>query len=409
MTFSYKVRTPKGAVLEGTIEANDQRTAVERLRAQKYIVLEITKQQENALSQFLKSINPFKPKAKSKDVVIFSRQLSVMINAGVPIVQALSIIEEQVSNPYFQKVIGQIREDIEGGTSIADALAKFPDCFDSLYVNMARAGELGGILDVILERLSAYLEASDELKSKVKGAMVYPIVVVVIAVGVTAFLLIFVIPAFKDVFSSFGQDLPLPTQIIVNLSDFLKANMFTLIAGVAIVVFGFRMFAKSEYGRKKVEPFLLKVPVIGNVLIKSATARFTRTFGTLVKSGVPILQAMETVAKTSGNWAVEQAVLKARESIREGEKIADPIAASGVFPPMVNQMIKVGEETGNLDTMLTKIADFYDAEVDAAVKALTSMIEPLIIVFLGVVVGGIVIAMYLPIFSMGQMVSKSGG
>ncbi|MCD6412830.1 MAG: type II secretion system F family protein [Elusimicrobia bacterium] len=405
MTFTYKVRTTKGNILQGTLEANDQRAAVERLRAQKYIVLEITEAQKNALTEMLNSINPFKPKAKAKDIVIFSRQLSVMINAGVPIVQAMSIIEEQIENPYFKKVVGSIREDIEGGTSIADALAKYPDCFDSLYINMARAGELGGILDVILQRLSAYLEAADQLKGKIKGAMVYPAVVVIIAFGVTLFLMVFVIPAFKTTFSSFGKNLPLPTAILISVSDFLKANFLFIIGGIIVVVVGALKFYKSEYGRKKIDPMMLKLPVLGNLLIKGATARFTRTFGTLVKSGVPILQAMETVAKTAGNWAVEEAVLNARESIREGEKIAEPIAAAGIFPPMVNQMIKVGEETGNLDTMLEKIADFYDTEVDMAVKALTSMIEPLIIVFLGVVVGSIVIAMYLPIFSMGSLVS----
>ncbi len=405
MVFSYKVRTTKGNTLQGTLEANDQRAAVERLRAQKYIVLEIAEAQKNALADMLNSINPFRPKAKSKDIVIFSRQLSVMINAGVPIVQAMSIIEEQIENPYFKKIVGAIREDIEGGTSIADALAKYPDCFDSLYVNMARAGELGGILDVILQRLSAYLEAADQLKGKIKGAMVYPAVVVIIAFGVTLFLMVFVIPAFKATFASFGKNLPLPTAILISISDFLKANFLFILGGIIVVTVGVIKFYKSEYGRKKIDPMMLKLPVLGNLLIKGATARFTRTFGTLVKSGVPILSAMETVAKTAGNWAVEQAVLNARESIREGEKIAEPIAEAGIFPPMVNQMIKVGEETGNLDTMLEKIADFYDTEVDMAVKALTSMIEPLIIVFLGVVVGSIVIAMYLPIFSMGSLVS----
>ncbi|MFH1353552.1 MAG: type II secretion system F family protein [bacterium] len=403
MTFAYKVRTPNGGTLAGTIEATDQRAAVEKLRAQKYIILEITAQQKNALLEMLNSINPLKPKATAKDIVIFSRQLSVMINAGVPIVQAISIIEEQVDNPYFGSVVKSIREDIEGGTAIADALAKFPDCFDTLYVNMTKAGELGGILDTILERLSTYLEAAEELKGKVKGAMIYPSAIVVICFGVTLFMLIFVIPAFKEVFEGFGKELPLPTQILINLSDFLREKILFVIGGIVVVVVGGIKFYKSDYGKKFLEPRMLKMPVLGPVLVKTATAKFTRTFGTLVASGVPILSAMETVAKTAGNWAVEQAVMTAREAIREGEKIAEPIAASGIFPPMVNQMIKVGEETGNLDTMLTKIADFYDIEVDAAVKGMTSLIEPMIMVFLGVVVGGIVIAMYLPIFSMGSV------
>jgi len=403
MTFAYKVRTPKGGTLDGTLEATDQRAAVEKLRAQKYIILEITAQQKNALMEMLNELNPLKPKATAKDVVIFSRQLSVMINAGVPIVQAMSIIGEQVENPYFGSVVKSIREDIEGGTAIADALSKFPDCFDTLYVNMTRAGELGGILDVILERLSTYLEAAEELKGKVKSAMIYPSAIVVILFGVTLFMLVFVIPAFKEVFEGFGKELPLPTQILINLSDFLRAKILFVIGGIALVVVGGAKFYKSDYGKKFLEPRMLKMPVLGPVLVKTATAKFTRTFGTLVASGVPILSAMETVAKTAGNWAVEQAVMTAREAIREGEKIAEPIAASGIFPPMVTQMIKVGEETGNLDTMLTKIADFYDVEVDAAVKSMTSLIEPIIMVVLGVVVGGIVIAMYLPIFSMGEM------
>ncbi|PIU18892.1 MAG: pilus assembly protein PilC [Elusimicrobia bacterium CG08_land_8_20_14_0_20_44_26] len=408
MTFSYKVRTVKGGVLQGTLEANDQRAAVDKLRAQQYIVLEITEQQKNALMDMLNSINPMKPHANAKDIVIFSRQLAVMINAGVPIVQAIAIIGDQIENPYFKEIIGKIREDIEGGTSIADALGKHPDCFDTLYVNMARAGELGGILDVILERLSTYLEAAQDLRSKVKGALMYPIVVVVISFGVTMFLMVFVIPAFKEVFSSFGSNLPLPTQIMINASDFLKANVLFIVGGIIILFVGFSKFAKSEAGRKFLDPRMLKLPVLGPLLIKTATAKFTRTFGTLVKSGVPILSAMETVAKTSGNWAVEDAVMTAREAIREGEKIAEPLAKSGIFPPMVNQMVKVGEETGNLDTMLTKIADFYDSEVDTAVKAMTSLIEPLVIVFLGIVVGAIVIAMYLPIFEMGSLVSEGG-
>ena len=404
MIFGYKVRTAKGGTLDGTLEANDQRAAVEKLRAQQYIVLEIKEQQVNAFTDFLNSINPFKPTATPKDVVIFSRQLSVMINAGIPIVQAMSIIGDQVENPYFKEVVNSIREDIEGGTSIADALEKYPDCFDTLYVNMARAGELGGILDVILDRLSTYLEAAEELKGKVKGALTYPVVVVFICLGVTIFLLVFVVPTFKEVFSSFGNELPAPTQIVVDLSDFFMQNLLGILATIAIVIVGVKKFAASEVGRKFLEPRMLKAPVIGPLLIKTATAKFTRTFGTLVKSGVPILSAMETVAKTAGNWAVEEAVMTAREAIREGEKIAEPLARSGIFPSMVNQMVKVGEETGNLDVMLTKIADFYDTEVEEAVKSMTSLIEPLVIVFLGVVVGALVIAMYLPIFNMGSMV-----
>jgi type IV pilus assembly protein PilC len=336
--------------------------------------------------------------------VIFSRQLSTLVGAGVPIVQGLTILSEQIEEPLFKGIVSQVREDIENGSAIAEALAKHPAAFGELFINLVKAGELGGILDVIMERLADYLEAADELRAKVKGALMYPAVVSTIAAGVTIFLLIFIIPTFGKTFASFGKELPLPTQLMLNLSDTLRRYiLFFILGGVGVAV-GLKQFANTENGRQKIDEFSLNVPIFGILLRKVAIAKFTRTFGTLVKSGVPILEALETVAKTSGNKVIEGAVLNARDAIREGEKIADPLQKSGVFPPMVMQMISIGEESGNLDLMLMKIADFYDSEVDTAVEGLTSMIEPLVIVVMGVVIGAIVIAMFMPIFNMSSLV-----
>jgi type IV pilus assembly protein PilC len=408
MEYVYKVRAPNGSVVSGSIEAAEQRAAVDKLRGQKYIILEINEARKGALDEFIKNINFFKPKVKSKDLVLFSRQLSTLVSAGVPIVQGLSILNEQIENPAFKQVVSKVQEDIESGQAIADAMKKHPNAFTELYVSMIRAGELGGILDVILERLSAYLESAEALKGKVKGAMIYPIVVASIAGAVTVFLLTFVIPTFKEIFSSFGAELPFVTQMLINLSDFLRKYFVFVAAFPFVLFFSFRQIRKSEFGLQKTDELSLKFPVFGLLLRKVAIAKFTRTFGTLIKSGVPILQALDTVAKTSGNKVIEKSIMQARESIREGERIADPLKKAGVFPPMVIQMISVGEETGNLDTMLSKIADFYDQEVDVAVKGLTSMIEPIIIVAMGLVIGTIVIAMFLPMFELGNLASKAG-
>jgi len=399
-TFAYKVRTSQGSVITGTLDAPELRQAVSRLKANRFTILEINEKRPggNFLSSF------FKPKVKAKEIVIFSRQLSTMINAGVPIVQGIGIISEQIQAPVFKEIVIHIREDIESGATIADSMGKYPSVFSQLYVNMVRAGELGGVLSEILERLSTYLESAEKLKGKVKGAMVYPAVVLFFALGITVFLLIFVIPTFQTVFASFGADLPLPTKIMIGLSNFMRKYVL-LVLGVPIAaVAGLKRFAKTELGRAKFDTLALKLPVFGTLTQKVSVAKFTRTLGTLVRSGVPILSAMETVAKTSGNWVVESAIMNARESIREGEKITDPLSKCPVFPPMVIQMIKVGEETGKLDEMLIKIADFYDEEVDVAVTAMASMIEPVIIVFMGLLVGSIVIAMFLPLFQLADVV-----
>lgn len=403
--FSYKAKAPNGTVMEGIIEAAEQRAAVDKLRGQKYIILEINEAKKSAIDQFIKSLG-FKPKVKSKDLVLFSRQLSTLVSAGVPIVQGLSILIEQIENKVFKNIVEKIQEDIESGQSIADSLKKHPNAFTDLYVAMIRAGEMGGILDVILERLSSYLEGAEALKGKVKGAMVYPIVVGLIAGVVTLFLLTVVIPTFKEIFESFGAELPLITQFLIDLSDFLRKWIIAVILVPIGLFIGFKQFRKTPFGNYKTDEIALKIPVFGILLKKVAVAKFTRTFGTLIKSGVPILQALDTVAKTSGNKVIEKAILEAREAIREGERIADPLRKSAIFPPMVIQMISVGEETGNLDTMLSKISDFYDQEVDNAVKGLTSMIEPIIIVVMGLVIGSIVIAMFMPMFELGNLASQ---
>jgi len=404
--FTYKTRSPNGTISTATMEAQDQRAVIERVRSQKLIMLEIKELKDNPIMALLQKINPIKPSVGSHELVLFSRQLSTLVSAGVPIVQGLNILIEQVETPFFKATITGLRQDIEQGISIADAMAKHPKAFSTLYVSMIRAGEVGGILDTILERLSSYLEATEELKGKIKGAMVYPAVITMVAGAVTLFLLIFIIPTFQTIFSSFGAELPLPTKILIGLSNFLRKFFLLVLAFPVGVFIGFKKFRETEKGLLLTDTYFLRIPLFGLLLKKVAVAKFSRTLGTLIKSGVPILQALETVAKTSGNKVIENAIGTAKESIREGERMADPLKKTGVFPPMVIQMIAIGEETGNLDTMLAKISDFYDQEVDVTVKGLTSMIEPLIMVGMGVVIGAIVLAMFMPMFEMSQLASK---
>jgi len=402
--FKYTAKNTTGKLVEGTVEAPAQKSAADKLRSQRFTVM--TLNEVKGGEDILSRLNPFKKGVTSKDLVIFSRQLATLVSAGVPIVQGLNILTDQIQSPVFKQIIQSIRTDIESGIAIADAMRKHPRAFSELYVSMIKAGETGGVLDAILERLSAYLEAAEELRGKVKGAMVYPIVVCGVAGIVTLFLLVFVIPTFKSVFASFGGELPMPTQILLAISDFLRHYFIFVLALPIAAFFGIKKWYRTEKGTEVIDGLMIRLPVFGDLLKKVAVAKFTRTLGTLIKSGVPILQAMDTIAKTSGNKVVEKAILKARESVREGEKIADPLKVSGIFPAMVIQMISVGEETGNLETMLTKIADFYDQEVDTAVKALTSLIEPLIICVMGLVIGSIVICMFLPIFQMSSLIDK---
>jgi len=402
--FKYTAKNTSGKMIEGVIEAPAQKSAADKLRSQRFTIMSLN--ELKSTGDLFAKFNIFKPGVKSKDLVIFSRQLATLVSAGVPIVQGLNILTDQIQSPVFKQIITAIRTDIESGIAIADAMKKHPKAFSELYVSMIRAGETGGVLDAILERLSSYLESAEELRGKVKGAMVYPLVVSGVATVVTLFLLVAVIPTFKNVFASFGSALPLPTQILLTISDFLRHNFMYLLAIPIGAFFAFKSWHKTDAGHLFIDRWMIRLPGIGDLLKKVAVSKFTRTLGTLIKSGVPILQALDTVAKTAGNKVVENAIMKARESIREGEKIADPLKLSGVFPPMVIQMISVGEETGNLEIMLSKIADFYDQEVDTAVKAMTSLIEPAIICVMGVVIGGIVICMFLPIFQMSSLIDK---
>lgn len=355
---------------------------------------------KEAPPDLLANLSFMKPKVTGKDVVIFTRQLSTMIDAGLPLVQSLEILSEQQENATFKKILREIRADVETGTTFADAMKKHPTVFDTLYCNMVEAGELGGILDTILNRLAGFMEKNMALKKKVKGAMTYPIICLCISFVVVAVMLIFVVPVFQKMFADFGSALPAPTQMVVDMSDFAKGNFHIIIGIIVGIVFAIKKVYKTEKGREKIDDLLLKMPIVGLLLRRVAVAKFTRTLGTMLQSGVPILDSLNVVARTAGNKVVEKAVFRVTDSISEGRAIAEPLAETGVFPGMVVQMINVGEATGALDVMLTKIADFYDEEVDQAVENLTAAIEPLMMVFLGGLIGGLVVAMYLPIFSM---------
>jgi len=353
----------------------------------------------------LQSISFLQPRVKDKDVILFARQFSTMIDAGLPIIQCLDILHNQQNNVTFKKMLKQVKESVEGGATLAEALKKFPKQFDDLFVNMIAAGEAGGILDAILRRLAAYMEKAARLKSKVKGAMTYPLVTLGIAVIVLAVILIFVIPVFEEMFSDFGSELPAPTQLVVAMSDMVKSKILYIIGAFILFMIAFKKYYATEKGRDSVDALVLKLPVFGMLLRKVAVTKFTRTMGTMLSSGVAILEALDIVAKTAGNRTVEKAIYKVRSGITEGRTMADPLKESGVFPPMVCQMIAVGESTGALDAMLEKIADFYDEEVDQAVENMTALIEPIMLVFLGVTIGGLVVAMYLPIFKMAGAIS----
>lgn len=345
-------------------------------------------------------------KVKGKDIVIFARQFATMIDAGLPIVQCLEIQISQMESPVFKFVLKEVKNDVETGSTLADAMRKHPKAFDELFVNLIAAGEVGGILDTILLRLAAFLEKIMKLKAKVKGALMYPSIVMVVATGVVVILLVFVIPVFEKMFREFGDaELPGPTQFVINISKSFKSYLPFVAVGLIVFVIAFRQMYKNQKGRILIDKFFLQLPIFGPLLRKVAVARFTRTLGTMLTSGVPILDALNIVAKTAGNKVIENALMQARLSISEGQNIVDPLNESKVFPSMVVQMIGVGEATGAMDAMLSKIADFYDDEVDTAVDALTSMIEPVMIVFLGVIIGGLVIAMYLPVFKMAGAIS----
>ena len=394
--YKWVAETKKGKTIRGELEAADEKMARLQLKRRN---LKIKKIKEKPKDLFAK-VSFMQPKITSKDLVIFTRQFSTMIDAGLPLVQGLTILAEQMENKTFKRILKQVVTDVEGGASLAESLQKHPKVFDNLFVNLVAAGEVGGILDTILQRLATHIEKAQKLKSRIKGAMTYPAIVVAIAILVVSVIMIFVIPVFESLFKDFGSALPLPTQIVVNISRFTKNNIHYMIGGFIILIFAFRKYKGTKTGRKQVDTLSLKLPVFGPLLKKVAVASFTRTLGTMIASGVPIISAMEIVAKTSGNVVLEEVIMDVRSSIAEGQPITEPLSENEIFPNMVVQMIGVGEATGALETMLEKIADFYDDEVDAAVDALTSMLEPLLMVFLGGTIGGLVVAMYLPIFKM---------
>lgn len=399
--FQWEGKDRNNQVRKGEIEAATEQEVRAVLGRQRIVPTKVKKKPKD----LLENISFFQPKVKQQDIIIFCRQFSTMIDAGLPIIQCLDILQSQQENPTFKKMLKDIKESVEGGQTLADSLKKYPDHFDSLFVNMVAAGEAGGILDVILRRLSVYMEKAARLKAQVKGAMTYPIVTLIIAVLVVAVILVFVIPVFEEMFASFGQGLPAPTQVVIAMSDFVQSKIWWIIGGIVLVIFAFRRFYKTEKGRAMIDEMMLRLPVVGILIRKVAVAKFTRTMGTMLASGVAILEALDIVAKTAGNKSIETAVYKVRTGIAEGQTIADPLSETGVFPPMVCQMIAVGESTGAIDAMMEKIADFYEEEVDQAVENLTSMIEPFMLVFLGVVIGGLVISMYLPIFQMAGAIS----
>ncbi len=392
--YQWSGKTPRGIIESGEITASTKDEVISILGRKNIVPTLITEKPK-------KKLFAFGGKIKDKDIVVFTRQFSTMINAGLPLVQALDILSNQVENKAFGRIIAQVKTDVESGLTYADSLKKHPRVFSELYANMVAAGEAGGILDTILNRLATYIEKAMKLKKKVKGAMVYPAVITTVAILVIVIIMVFVVPTFSKMFAQLGGTLPLPTRMVIGLSKFIAGTggIICLISAIAAVVFVIQ-FRRTEKGKSLIDLILLKLPIFGTLLNKVAVAKFTRTLGTLVSSGVPILDGLEITAKTSGNKVVERAIMSVRKEVVGGKTIAEPIKKAKVFPPMVTHMIAVGESTGALDAMLGKIADFYDDEVDAAVSNLTAMMEPLLMIFLGTTVGFIVIAMYLPIFKL---------
>lgn len=396
--------SPKGETLKGEMEATSREAVIIRLRTQRIQPIPAQIKEKGKGLEYEIKLPSFGSAVKGRDIVVFTRQFATMINAGLPIMQCLQILGSQSENKAFRKVINDMKDDVESGSTLADATRKHPTVFTELYTSLVQAGEIGGILDTILVRLATYLEKAAQLKSKIKGAMIYPACIVAAAVIVTMVLLIWVIPVFAEVFESFGAELPGPTQFVINLSNFVIAWAWYLAMVPILAIVAFKMIGRTDQGRFQIDRFSLQIPVFGDLIRKSAVARFTRTLSTLVSSGVPILDALSITARTAGNKVLEKALVEARSSIASGRTIAEPLTESKVFPPMVCQMIAVGETTGALDAMLNKIADFYDDEVDNTVANLMSLLEPAVIMFLGVVIGGLVVSMYLPIFKLGSVV-----
>lgn len=400
IVYAWKGRLPGGPVQTGELKASSLDEAVAQLRRRRIIALQVRPKAQPRGGLRLRG-----PAVKGKDLAVFTRQFSTMVNAGLPLVQCLDILSRQTENPHFRPLISRVTANVEGGATLAEALAKSPEAFDSLFINMVSAGEAGGILDEILMRLATHIEKAEALRRKVKAAMTYPAVVFVVATVASIFMLLVIIPVFERIFADFGSQLPLPTRIVVGLSQLIQHAWWAMGAAIAAVVFAVRRYYHTQGGRRRIDAFMLRAPVFGDILRKAAIARFSRTLGTLISSGVPLLTGLDVTARTAGNRVLEEAVLATKASIREGETFAGPLRDSGVFPPMVVQMIAVGEETGALDAMLEKIAAFYDEEVNTAVDGLTAVIEPLLMVFMGGMVGGMVIAMYLPMFKLAGVVA----
>jgi len=398
-TYVWKGKTAKGETVSGEYKAEDRREVADYLRKRRVIIQSVRKKPKDINISF-----GGKKGVSVKDLCVFTRQFATMVNAGLPLVQCLEVLARQQEKAHFRQAVQQVMMDVEGGQTLSEGLAKHEHIFGELYVNMIAAGETGGILDVILQRLAVFLEKNDALQRKVKGALTYPAIVLFVALGACIFMLMGVIPVFAKMFSDFGGELPTPTRIVMGLSDFLREKWWLLGAGIMAAMFGYKRIRATEKGEFYTDKLFLKVPIIGPVVLKGGVSRFTRTLGTLIGSGVPILQGLEITSKTAGNRVLQRAIEHTSASISQGETIAEPLKAAGVFPPMVVQMISIGESTGALDEMLSKVADFYDDEVDTAVEALTAAIEPIMIVVMGTMVGGMLVAMYLPMFKMANVV-----
>jgi type IV pilus assembly protein PilC len=400
--YNWEAKTKSGSVQKGVMEAPS--TTLVEAQLKKYGLTGITVKEERKKIE-LKLPGFGSGKIDTKDLVVFTRQFATMIDSGLPLVQCLDILAGQQENKTFKEILYKVKESVESGSTFADALGKHPRAFDDLYINLVAAGEVGGILDTILNRLAAYIEKAMKLKKRVKGAMVYPATIMSIAIVVVGVILVFVIPTFAKMFADFGGELPAPTRFVIGMSNFCKHYILLMVIVAFAIRYAIAKYYATAQGRKRLDALLLRAPIVGPLIRKVSVAKFTRTLGTMISSGVPIMDGLEIVAKTAGNVVVEEAIYNVRQAISEGKTMAEPLAACGVFPPMVVQMISVGEATGAMDAMLSKIADFYDDEVDDAVGALTSMMEPLLMVFLGTAVGGLVIAMYLPIFKLAGTVA----
>jgi type IV pilus assembly protein PilC len=399
--FKYVAKNKEAQTLSGALEAKAQGEAENILRGQGLVIISLRETQAKGLQK-----KKLSGRVALDDLVVFSRQLATMIDSGMTLVSSLDILKNQTENKMLSQIIHQIYNDVEAGKSFCDAIAKYPAAFSEFYINMIKAGEASGTLDAVLERLAVYLEKTASLRRKVQSSLVYPAVIVSMAVLITSVLLIKVVPTFKSIFETLGGKLPLPTQILILISDVFRQSFPALIIIAIALFFLLKRYVATPKGRYLFDKLILRLPIFGTLFLKAAVARFTRTFSTLVKSGIPILNALEIVAKTSGNKVIEEAIENSRQAVRQGESISGPLERSKVFPVMVVRMIGVGEKTGELEKMLGKIADFYEEQVDSAVSGLTSIIEPIVIAFLGIVIGGIVIALFLPIFKLSELVSK---